>query len=300
MTYLPLTSLRSFEAAARLGSFKAAAQELCVTQSAVSHQVRHLEDWLGAPLFARQGGRPQLLPHGQELCRAIGLGFDAIATACDKARLGDAPAPVVIAAIPSVAVCWLIPNLPGFHAAHPGYPLRIVYALHGQSIDFRGVDLAFTFAAKPPGLPGCVTEPFLPGIGAPVASPALAATLGPRPDPASLARAALLHDTDLSGWRNWFARAGAAIKDVPEGPVFEDFNLLRAAALSGQGLALCPLAMIGEDLAQGRLVRLSDTTSAEDHAYYLLSATQSDPRRAAMVTAFRDWALATAHAQPRP
>ena len=101
----------------------------------------------------------------------------------------------------------------------------------------------------------------------------------------------LLHDTDLSGWQGWLADGGHA-GPVPPGPVFEDFNLLRAAALEGQGVALCPLAMIGGDLATGRLVKLSARALDEDHRYWLLSAPVADSALAAQAAAFHDWAFA--------
>ena len=108
MAQAPLGALRVFEAAARHGSFSRAADELCVTQSAVSHQVRSLEAWLGASLFERQGNRATLLPHGAELAVALGRSFGDIEAACRRTRRAGVAAPLTVAAIPSVALCWLI------------------------------------------------------------------------------------------------------------------------------------------------------------------------------------------------
>ncbi len=288
---LPLNALRAFEAVVRTGSFKAAAEQLFVTQSAVSHQVRHLEDWFGTPLFTRDGNRPKPLPFAEELARTLSLSFGQIAAACTRAREMNARQPLVIAAIPSVAICWLIPRLAGFRAAHPDIDIRIVYAMHGRDIDFRDVHLAFVFSRGAASLPGNRIEPFLPGHSVPVCSPALAATLtAPRPAPADLAALGLLHDTDHGGWQDWFARAGAATPPA-SGPIFEDFNLLRAAALSGQGVALCPLAMIRADLEAERLVRLSDVTVLEDAGYYLLWGPIAGTPMQDSARAFRDWAF---------
>ena len=113
MTTPPLNALRAFEAVARFGSFKAAADALFVTQSAISHQVRHFEDWLGTPLFEREGNRARLLPHGADLGRALSLSLSEIEAACNRLRAGTASQALVIATIPSVAMCWLIPRLTG-------------------------------------------------------------------------------------------------------------------------------------------------------------------------------------------
>lgn len=147
MTTPPLNALRAFEAVARLGSFRAAAEALFVTQSAISHQIRNVEDWLGKPLFEREGNRTRLLPHGADLARSLAGSLAEIEAACNRARnTGQA---LVIAAIPSVAMCWLIPRLSRFRTAHPEIEVRIVYAMHGREINFHDVHLAFVFAKQP-------------------------------------------------------------------------------------------------------------------------------------------------------
>jgi DNA-binding transcriptional LysR family regulator len=288
---IPLNALRALDAVVKTGSFKAAADLLFVTQSAVSHQIRHLEDWLGGPLFDRDGGRPRLLPHGAELARAVSLSLAEMEAACGRAKAGMKAGPLVIAAIPSVAVCWLIPRLSGFRAAHPGVEIRVIYAMHGRDIDFRDVHLAFVFAKGSPDMPGVTSEPFLPGESVPVCSPAI--LRGARPQrPSEFLSLGLLHDADQSGWSAWFRRMGVPMPVLAGAPVFEDFNLLRAAALAGQGVALCPRAMIGDDVAAGRLVELSEVSVLGDHGYHLLSGPGADGVQAQAARAFRDWAFA--------
>ncbi|MBB5224245.1 DNA-binding transcriptional LysR family regulator [Amaricoccus macauensis] len=292
MSQVPLGGLRFFEAVARHGSFSRAADELCVTQSAVSHQVRGLEDWFGAPLFERTGNRATLRPHGAELAESLARAFGEIDGACRRARRAGGPPELAVAVIPSVAICWLIPRLGDFRALVPGVAVRILYAIHGQPIDFRDVDLAVVFAERPPRPPGMAVTRFLPGRTVPVAAPHLG-----RPEtPEAMLAAGLLHDTDASGWRAWLDAAGAADVEVAPGPMFEDFNLLRAAALAGQGVALCPLAIVAEDLREGRLAQLSGVTVREDCGYYLISAAAPPADRAPAIAAFRDWLLATAEA----
>lgn len=293
----PLTALRAFEAVARLGSFNAAAKALFVTQSAVSHQVRHLETWLDQPLFDRSGARPRLLARGEALARDLTLAFGGIEAACARARVSEKPESLVIAAIPSVALCWLIPRLSSFRNAHPDISVRIIYAIHGQDIDFREVDLAFTYAASPPALPGVQTELFLPGVSVPVCSPAVATGLATGSvTPEAMLQAGFLHDSDTSGWEDWLSRAGGGGAVPLDGPVFEDFNLLRAAALAGQGIALCPIAMIRDDLQSGQLVHLSDRTALDGYGYYLNVAQTMDPAMDRPGAIFRDWAFAAREA----
>jgi len=299
MPQLPLTALRALDAVARSGSFRAAAELLCVTPSAVSHQIRHLEDWLGRPLFDRAGNHPRLLPHGAELARALALSLAEIEAACRRASSSAQDQPLVIAAIPSVAVCWLIPRLSAFRAAHPGIETRLIYAMHGRGIDFADVHLAFVFGRSASVVPGIRSEVFLPGASVPVCSPLLLASLGrPLANAADIRALGLLHDTDETGWQDWFRANGAPLPARPGGPVFEDFNLLRAAALSGQGAALCPLAMIRPDLAAGRLVQLSDLTVQDDHFYHLLSAPIPDAGIGTRARIFRDWAFAARDLEP--
>ena len=293
MPYLPLGALRTFEAVARRGSFSVAAEELCVTQSAVSHQIKHLEDWLGAPLFDRTGNRPRLRPHGEALARTLAASFFEIDAGCRRARRGSGPRTLVIAAIPSVAVCWLIPRLSAFRALHPEIAVRVVYAMHGRDVDFGDVDLAFVFADGPPQRPDARATPFLPGLSAPVCNPGVGAEMGAEmgkgADAKAILGAGLLHDFDFDGWRAWFSQArGESVLEIA-GPIYEDFNLLRAAALAGQGVALCPLAIVRDDLEAGRLVQVSNVCVRGGFGYFLLERTPADAASGVFAEMFKAW-----------
>ena len=283
----PLNSLRAFEAAARLGTFKAAADALCVTQSAISHQIRNVEEWIGKPLFAREGNRTQLLPDGVDLARSLSTALVEIETACHRVRARPASQALVIAAIPSVAMCWLIPRLSRFRAAHPGIETRVIYAMHGRDINFQDAHLAFVFSAGPPVISNVEAQLFLAGRSVPVCSPGLLRSLDHHPRTvADFRQLGLLHDCDTSGWKAWLQEA-----EADTGATFEDFNLLRAAALSGQGVALCALAMVAPDLAAGSLVQLSDRTTLDEFDYYMLSVTSAGPQALHQAQVFRDWAM---------
>lgn len=290
MPQAPLAALRVFEAVARHGSFSRAADELCVTQSAVSHQVRALEAWFGGPLFERAGNRATLMAHGAELAGALARSFGDIEAACRRARRAAGPATLTVAVIPSVAICWLIPRLGAFRATAPGIEVRVVYAIHRQPIDFADVDIAVVFAETPPELPGMTVTRFLPGLTVPVCAP----HLGRPASVVAMLEAGLLHDTDTSGWRAWLDASGAPEVDVTAGPIFEDFNLLRAAVLAGQGVALCPPAIIADDIREGRLVALSETAIRANYGYYIVTSTEPHARLGPVAAAFRDWLLSTA------
>lgn len=288
----PLNALKCFETVARFGSFKAAAEDLCVTQSAVSHQIRKVEEWLGAPLFAREARGVRLLPRAEALAQRLSLAFSEIETACADA-LGHVVRPLTVAAIPSVAMCWLIPRLPEFRTIHPDIDLQIVYARHGERPDFKAVDVAITFDRCPPDLPLVKSKLFLSGDCVPVCRRDL---LDPqhrrRPMGEELHTLGLLHDTDRRGWSEWLE-----CPDPLPGPVFEDFNMLRSAVLSGQGVALCPLTMIGPDIAAGHLVALADKPCPIGSDYYI--STRADGSRIVQdqVDRFAIWVMASASAE---
>jgi LysR family transcriptional regulator, glycine cleavage system transcriptional activator len=188
-------------------------------------------------------------------------------------------------------VCWLIPRLSEFRTHHPDVEIRVVYALHGRDVDFRDVHLAFVYGEDLPVRPGVTAEAFLPGAAVPVCSPSLISRAAAQTVAAQdLLKLGLLHDTNSSGWQEWLRREGQPMPAQATGPIFEDFNLLRAAVLSGQGVALCPLAMIRPDLEAGRLIQLSPRTVQEGFRYHLLSGPLTEGPMLPAVQAFRDWA----------
>jgi LysR family transcriptional regulator, glycine cleavage system transcriptional activator len=288
---LPLNAFRVFEAVSRLKSFQAAAEELRVTPSAVSHQMRLLEDWSGRKLVERTAQGIVVLHQGDLLAQTLTSAFSDIAMVSRRVRLDAREKQLVIAVLPSVATCWLIPKLADFRKSHPAVATRVIYAIHGQPIDFRDVDVAIVYyATTPPEMTGIQQTRLLDGDAAPVCSGSFMELHGPLETVEQMMRAGVLHDTDLLGWRRWLSLSGAASVVPPPGPMFEDFNLLRAATLAGQGISLCPLALIHDDLESGRLVQLSTLTILRESGYYLLQSVKDDASAAVASTEFAAWA----------
>lgn len=293
MHHLPLNALRVLESVVRQGSFRAAAEELCVSQSAVSHQIKLLEQWFGKPLFDRSSHRPRPLPHTRVLADTLMQSLARIDQACQHTRRSSDSLTLVIAAIPSVAVRWLIPRLSSFRENHPDIAIRIIYAFHGQQLDLGDIDLAFVYSENEPVQQGVRAYRFLPGLSAPVSSPAVGNLIGDISLSSDRLPVCLLHDSDKDGWTRWFRKANGTALPMQAGPTFEDFNLLHAAVLAGQGIALCPLAMLDDDLSEGRLVQLSDITVNETFDYYLIENTLSDSSVSDASAAFRHWLFNT-------
>ena len=292
-----LNALRCFEAAARSASFSRAAEELNVTQSAVSHQVRQLEQWFGLSLFDRMGRQTVPTPKGQELARSLAEAFDIMAAACRRLSQSESGPALTIAALPSIATIWLIPRLSQFFRDHPEVSVKVIYAFADQKIDFDEVDIAILWS--PGELEGCRSTRLLPGNTVAVCNPNYLEKEGPFDVPQAILGKPLLHDTDRLDWQNWMRHAGLKHAGPSPGPIFQDFNLLRAAALAGQGIALCPRSLIADDLASGRLVQLFETEIKLDYAYNIIEPASLSHRRSDAIDLFKDWLFTTAKNEGR-
>ena len=286
----PLNALRCFESAARWHSFSKSAEELHVTQSAVSHQIRQLEQWFGTSLFDRLGRQTVPTPKGQELAKALAEAFDIMATACKRVSQSDAAPALTIAALPSIATIWLIPRLARFFTDHPEISVRVAYAFAGQPLNFEDYDIAILWGVD--DWEDCVKTPLLDGSTIAVCNPQFLGREGNVKTPQDLMTKTLLHDTDRLGWQDWMRTAGLKHAGPAPGPTFQDFNLLRAAALAGQGVALCPTSLIRDDLASGRLVQMfNDIIIKRDHAYYMIEPSDAHHQHATAIAEFKSWLL---------
>lgn len=248
-----LSALRAFEAAARLGSAKQAATELSVTPTAISHQIRNLEDQLGLRLFVR---RPRLLDptaEGRELQRTLAAAFDDIAATVERLRTPTRRA-LTLSVTPGIASRWLVPRMHLLAHACPELDLHLHVSHAPVALDGGGADLAIRYGDG--RWPGLASHLLFTNVFAPVCSPALRIT-----DVDALRDATLLHFAptgSVSGvidWARWFQLAGLPDDAAGAGPVFSDETHVISAALGGQGVALMSLPLIGDELASGALVQ---------------------------------------------
>jgi LysR family glycine cleavage system transcriptional activator len=303
VTRLPsLNALRAFEAAARHLSFTRAAAELNVTQTAISHQIRGLEERLGVQLFRRLPRGLLLTEEAQRYAPALRAAFEQIATATEELSASGSGGVLTLSTVPSFAAKWLVPRLGRFRAAHPEIDLRISASL--RAVDFAREDFDAAIRMGRGNYPGLRVDALFGEVMFPVCSPRLLAGPKPLSRPEDLRHHVLLHDVDASisafaalpqAWRLWLERAGVQGIDVQRGPVFEDSAMLLDAAAEGQGVALGRSALVAADLAAGRLVKPFDISLPFALTHYLVcpEATADRPK----IAAFRAWLLAEARVQ---
>jgi LysR family glycine cleavage system transcriptional activator len=252
---LPLTALRSFEAAGRHENFTLAAQELLVSQAAVSRQVRELESWLGHALFERRHRQVLLTARGRALLEQLTPSFDAIGRLLEEMRHAPAERILSISVEPSFAAGWLVPRLDRFRRLHPD--IDVALDPDPRPAEFRagGVQLAIRWSEAVTSWPRVQSAHLADVTLSPVLSPALAATGPALRKPADLRRHILLHEDGRSGWTRWFQAAGVAAPSGVRGPLFTDIVLALQAALRGHGVALANLLLAQEELQAGSLLK---------------------------------------------
>lgn len=285
----PLNSLRAFEAVARLKSFKKAADELSVTQSAVSHQVKTLEDWAGITLFRREGRHAVPTDPGQAYAAAIGPALDAIDQATRRLLMSDPQKGwLTVAMLPSFASKWLLPRLAAFRTLHPEIDVWIsTWADDMIAFGSGEADVAIRYGDG--DWEGVHTTRFMTEELFPVCAPQL--LLGPHPlkDPQDLKHHTLLHDELTQGWPAWLGAAGVTDIDPERGPGFDDSALLIQAAIGGMGVALGRSALVQTDLEAGRLVAPFALRLPAKDAYWIVcrEGTEKLPK----IRAFREWLI---------
>ena len=241
-----LSALRAFEAAARRGSFKQAADELAVTATAVSHRIRALEDEIGCRLFVRKTRAVELTSAGRSLYSAVREGFDAIAAGVERLRQRSRPS-VKLSTTPAFAAKWLVPRLAAFQAQHPNIDIHVHASNRPVDLSAGTIDLAIRYGQG--RYEGMKSTLLLQDRFAPVASPTLKVTSA-----ADLSRRTLIHfdweqplPVDLT-WAAW-ARAAQRSELHTEGGIrFSDESHAIQAAVAGQGVALLSLVLIEQEL----------------------------------------------------
>jgi LysR family transcriptional regulator, regulator of gene expression of beta-lactamase len=289
--HLPLNALRAFEASARHQSFTKAAIELCVTQAAVSHQVKTLERRLGAVLFRRLPRGLALTDEGLALLPVLRDSFDRIGDVLDQFETGHVREVLTVGVVGTFAVGWLLPRLRGFTDAHPFLDLRLMTNNNRVDIAAEGLDYAIRFGDG--AWHGIDAAPLFDAPLSPLCAPDIAARLT---TPADLLREKLLRSYRSDEWPRWFATAGLEAPPI-RGTVFDSSWMMVDTAIQGDGVALAPPLMFARPLESGRIVRpfAIDVTLG---GYWLtwLKSKQITPG----MRAFHVWILAQRAPPPTP
>ncbi len=295
----PLAALRALEAAARHGSFTRAAAELNVTQSAISHQIRHLESLWGLALFGRSGRPLTLTANGAALAPVARDFFARLSMTLESLRDDDVSGPLKISTTESFALTWLVPRLSDFNQRHPEIDVWISTTDHRVDFAINDVDLAIRVGDGV--YPGLHSSLLLREYVFPVCSTQLVERLGKPQTPADLERYPLLlrnDDNRTTNWDRWLVAAGVPDLPLHHGPRFANSNMALQAAIAGQGVALVRSAHVDGNLSAAGLVRLFDIHCLADLAYYLVHP--EGAQTTARIAAFSAWIQAeTAQSQQR-
>jgi len=292
----PLAALRAFEAAARHGSFRAAAEELAITQSAVSHQIAGLERRLGTALFRRRARRVELTEAGAAYFPFLGDAFERIAQGTALVSRQALAGELMIQVYVTVAVKWLIPRLHRFQSAEPDILVRMSTNQLDWEFDAATGDLGIICTSRP-DRPNLHYAHLFDARLFPVCSPGIAQGGTGLRQPAELVNHRLLKlYTAGDDWRAWLEAAGVPQLAERSAPQFDSYLLALEAAIEGQGVALVPHFMVAADLKAGRLVKPFAVEVRQPGRWYL--ACRRERRADAHIARFRDWLKAEIAADP--
>ncbi len=291
-----LNGLRAFEAAARHLSFTQAAAELNVTQTAISHQIRRLEEELGIRLFIRKNRALALTPKARDYLPGVRAAFNDLRLATDRLLRKDDDHVLTVSTLASLAAKWLLPRLTAFQEAHPGIDVRITTST--ALVDFRGGDVDAAIRYGRGNWQGLRAEWLMADDFFPVCSPALLNGKRPLKSPEDLRDHVLLHtSTNSDDWRQWLTAAGLP-SDIskPPGITFDLILMTVQAAIDGIGVAMGRTSYVQDDIAKGRLVVPFKIALPADAGFYLVSPEGvAEPPK---LGAFRQWLLASAKNGP--
>ncbi|MFN3320406.1 MAG: LysR substrate-binding domain-containing protein [Allorhizobium sp.] len=287
----PMTALTAFEAAARLASFTKAAEELGVTQAAVSRQIRALEEDFGFPLFNRLHRKVTLTAQGRSLAAAASNAFNLIAETASELRQEINGDDLTISATVAFSHFWLLPRISEFSRRHPETTLRIVSQDAMPALDQGDVDVAIRFGNG--NWPTGHAEKLFDDLVFPVCSPEFAQSLGPDLSPSGLIRQPLISneadDPMWIGWNAWLSNFGVSTTGKLKGMRCSFYTEAIYATLNGQGISLGWNRLVGDLLDQKRLIRLGEASVTPDGAYYVVVPANRKQSRA--LQHFLDWLL---------
>jgi len=286
-----LNGLRAFEAAARHLSFTLAAAELNVTQTAISHQIRRLEEELGIRLFIRQNRALALTPEARDYLPGVRAAFNDLRLATDRLLRKDDDKVLTVSTLASLAAKWLLPRLTDFQEQHPGIDVRITTST--SLVDFQrdNVDAAIRYGRGQ--WPGLRADWLMADELFPVCSPSLLRGDKPLRRPEDLRDHPLLHTSNANSddWRLWLTAAGLPA-DIARHPgiTFDMIFMTIQAAIDGIGVAMGRTSYVRDDIAKGRLVVPFRIALPTDAGFYLVAP--EGRREAPKLTAFRQWLIA--------
>jgi LysR family glycine cleavage system transcriptional activator len=305
-----LNALRAFESSARHLSFKLAAEELSLTPTAISHQIKQLEDFVGSSLFDRLTRALQLTPTGEAMLPKVREGLECFATAIERSRHKDRTHQLFVVAPPSFTARWLVTRLQGFTSANPEIDLHLVRSATAVdddvsagtssfvAIDMREGDSQVTIRFGNGIYPGFQVDRLFAGDYVAVCSPTMQQGKHPLREPGDIRHHVLLHEGGGSNepagpeWSDWLHQAGVTDVDGSRGLHFSDSSLAVGAAINGLGVALASLPLVAAKIAEGRLVAPLNIRVTQPNAYFLLTPLAVAER--AEVAAFRTWLLSEA------
>ena len=286
---LPYTALRTLESVVRLRGFSRAAEELNVTQSAVSQHIKQLEEWLGHQLIIRQNPKIRPTEHGEHLARAVGEGFGMVETICDTLRGTPRTRKdgLLVAAPPGFAFVWLLQRLLDFDEKHPGIPVSLSTDPKSQNPATSDADVIISYSAG--GFPQMHAEVLMTEAMAPVCSPRIAKNLQ---TPADLADHVILKD-DLgsqehqSNWEFWAKETGVPLPPFRRTRKYGQANMVIQAAVNGAGIAIGRGPLVESAIQSGTLVYPFDAFAASQSSYWFVCG--HDALKSKKIMAFKAW-----------
>jgi LysR family glycine cleavage system transcriptional activator len=292
----PLNPLRVFETAARHVHFTRAAEELGITQAAVSRQVSALERWLDVKLFERRHAELQLTAAGSHYLESLRQAFDLIGDSTVRILSGSVQSRIVLRSYATFALLWLMPRLPRFREQRPDIQVDLLISVASVEVQREQADLIVTYGNAEPQ--GVVAQRLFADVIAPVCSPHLLKTDAPLSDPSELRRFTLLHSRYRpDDWQDWTSYVNAGFSADP-GLVFGSSTLTYQAAKDGVGIAMGQLRLLEAELTSGALILPIDRRLERAAGYFLLHSKRAmqDER----VTSLRDWIVDEARRSPLP
>lgn len=288
----PLKSLRFFDAAARHLSFTRAADELFVTQAAVSHQIKSLEEFLGVALFIRQNRTLILTEEGQAYWPTIRKIFSQLSEATEHLKMSGSSGELSVSVFPTFAVTWLVPRLKYFNELHPDIDVRLKAEDNLANFLRDDIDIQVHFGCADEYSDDLYVVRLMEEYLVPVCAPELLSDPDrPLKVPDDLRYHTLLHDETTEIWRDWLKLAGVKDIDLSHGPIFSHSNLVLQAARYGQGIGIGHSVLAKTDIQMGRLVRPFDIVLTSKYSYNILcpDSWKNKPK----IKAFSDWLVET-------